>query len=81
MKLFPGRVFLRHDIHPLAQVRAPLLRCICDEDCDKHCCCGDQEYFHAHRIARTLSFVLYSGLANAKQLCNGFIQQKPFTEH
>jgi hypothetical protein len=70
MKLFPDGRLLLCAFDPLAQVGAPLSRCIYDENCDHGSQCADQEYFHAHRIARTLSLVLYSGFANTKQLCN-----------
>ena len=71
MKLFPDRRLSLGGFDLLAQVRVPLLGCICDEDCDEHGCCDDQEYFHAHRIAQSLSSVLCSGFADAQQLCNG----------
>lgn len=70
MKLFPDRQ-LALCVNLLAQEGAPLLRCICDEDCDEHGCCGDQEYFHAQRIARSHHSVLCRGFADAQQLCNG----------
>ena len=71
MKLFPGMYRPRCDPHPLAQVGAPLLSRIYDEYCIQCNQCNDQEYFHAHRIARSNKSVLYSGFADAKQLCNG----------
>ena len=70
MKLFLGCSESLCDLNLLAQVGTPLLSRIRDDDCD-HCNqYDDQEYFHAHRIARTLESVLYSGFANTKQLCN-----------
>ena len=54
----------------LAQEGTPLLSRIYDEDHYRCSHCKDQEYFHAHRIARSLESVLYRELANAKQKCN-----------
>jgi len=71
MKLFPGSISPLCDLNPLAQVGTPLLIRIYDENC-KHCNQDDdQEYFHAHRIARSIKSVLCRGFADAKQLCNG----------
>jgi hypothetical protein len=56
------------DLDLLAQEGTPLFSCINNED-GKQCGHGyDQKHFHAHRIARSYPYALYSEFANTKQL-------------
>jgi hypothetical protein len=53
----------------LAQKGEPLLSCVHGDDHKQTKNQNKEEKNHAHRIARSPKSVLYSGFANAKQLC------------
>jgi hypothetical protein len=64
------------EVFPLAQEGTPLLSRIHKDDRQQSSHRCNKKQFHAHRIAQTCRVVLYSGLANTKQKCNGYLSDR-----
>ena len=68
MKCFLGALVSLCYLDLLAQEGTPLTLCIDKDDRQQRSHRSKKKHFHAHRIARTGPFVLYSEFADTKQL-------------